>query len=173
MVSEEGSWPSLPKLVGNWSRSPDEPEAGRNQYIVPVRKAGLRGEAPYRGGLTKSMSPPLMKMNVATKRVEVAPPPQRKQLLSDFSPQKQSNCSSITRPMQKTTQSSAVARPMQKETQSISHTKKFESSKRKFEERLAEQREAKRRIVMVDFRDMPKPVNDPRAPRCCWDRRRF
>ncbi|MCD7447460.1 hypothetical protein HAX54_029726 [Datura stramonium] len=98
--------------------------------------------------LTKSMSPPL-KMN------------------------KQSNCSSITRPMQKTTQSSAVARPMQKETQSISHTKKFESSKRKFEERLAEQREAKRRIVMVDFRDMPKPVNDPRAPRCCWDRRRF
>ncbi|KAK4372192.1 hypothetical protein RND71_007576 [Anisodus tanguticus] len=50
---------------------------------------------------------------------------------------------------------------------------KFESSKRKFEERLTEQREAKRRIIMVDFHDMPKPANDPRAPIRCWDRRRF
>ncbi|MCD7465987.1 hypothetical protein HAX54_002293 [Datura stramonium] len=36
-----------PNLVGNWSRSPEEPEAGRNQCIVPLRKAGLRGEAPH------------------------------------------------------------------------------------------------------------------------------
>ncbi|MCE3051916.1 hypothetical protein HAX54_051187 [Datura stramonium] len=34
-------------LVRNWSRSPEEPMAGRNQYIVPVRRAGLRGEAPH------------------------------------------------------------------------------------------------------------------------------
>ena len=27
---EEGCWPTLHKLVGSWSRSPDEPKAGRN-----------------------------------------------------------------------------------------------------------------------------------------------
>ncbi|KAH0682619.1 hypothetical protein KY290_021202 [Solanum tuberosum] len=42
--------------------------------------------------------------------------------------------------------------------------KKFESSKRKLKERLANQREAKRQIVVVDFDQMPKPANDPRAP---------
>ncbi|MCE5167618.1 hypothetical protein HAX54_013378, partial [Datura stramonium] len=36
-----------PNLVGNWSRSPEEPEVGRNQRIVPVRKVGLRVEAPH------------------------------------------------------------------------------------------------------------------------------
>ncbi|KAG5627361.1 hypothetical protein H5410_012579 [Solanum commersonii] len=110
-------------------------------------------------GSTKSMLPPLMKMNV-----QVAPPPNPKQ----------SNCSSSTRPMQKTSQSYAVARPMQKETQSDSDMKKkFESSKRKFEQRLADQREAKRRIVLVDFHQMPKAANDPPAPKRCWNRKRF
>ncbi|WMV10905.1 hypothetical protein MTR67_004290 [Solanum verrucosum] len=110
-------------------------------------------------GSTKSILPPLMKMNV-----EVAPPPNPKQ----------SNCSSSTRPMQKTSQSYAVARPMQKETQSDSDMKKkFESSKRKFEQRLADQREAKRRIVLVDFHQMPKAANDPPAPKRCWNRKRF
>ncbi|KAG5627432.1 hypothetical protein H5410_012650 [Solanum commersonii] len=64
-----------------------------------------------------------------------------------------------------------VVKSMQKGTQSINDMKKkFESSKRKFEERLAEQREAKRRIIMVDFHDMPKLANDDsRAPRRrCW-----
>ena len=28
---EEGCWPTLHKLVKSWSRSPDEPKAGRNQ----------------------------------------------------------------------------------------------------------------------------------------------
>ncbi|KAG5627392.1 hypothetical protein H5410_012610 [Solanum commersonii] len=108
-------------------------------------------------GSTKSMLPPLMKMNV-----QVSPP---------LHP-KQSNCSSSTRPMQKTSQSSAVARPMQKETQSDSDMKKkFESSKRKFEQRLADQRETKRRIVLVDFHQMPKAANDPRAPKRCWNRK--
>ncbi|KAH0782377.1 hypothetical protein KY290_001975 [Solanum tuberosum] len=109
-------------------------------------------------GSTKSMLPPLMKMNV-----QVSP------LLHP----KQSNCSSRTKPMQKTSQSSAVARPMQKETQSDSDMKKkFESSKRKFEQRLADQREAKRRIVLVDFHQMPKAANDPRAPKRCWNRKK-
>ncbi|KAF3633646.1 hypothetical protein FXO37_26944 [Capsicum annuum] len=91
-------------------------------------------------GLNKSMLPPLMKMNnEATKK---------------------HNCRSITRPMQR----SAVARPKQKETENISDMKKFESSKKKFEERFTEQKESKRRIVMVDFHDMPKPAKDPRAP---------
>ncbi|KAH0730950.1 hypothetical protein KY289_002138 [Solanum tuberosum] len=110
-------------------------------------------------GSTNSILPPLMKMNV-----EVAPPPNPKQ----------SNCSSSTRPMQKTSQSYAVARPMQKETQSDNDMKKkFESSKRKFEQRLADQREAKRRIVLVDFHQMPKAANDPPAPKRCWNRKRF
>ncbi|KAH0782360.1 hypothetical protein KY290_001958 [Solanum tuberosum] len=64
-----------------------------------------------------------------------------------------------------------VVKSMQKGTQSINDMKKkFESSKRKFEERLAEQREAKRRIIMVNFHDMPKLANDDsRAPiRRCW-----
>uniref|UniRef100_A0A3Q7EH89 Uncharacterized protein n=1 Tax=Solanum lycopersicum TaxID=4081 RepID=A0A3Q7EH89_SOLLC len=109
-------------------------------------------------GSTKSMLPPLMKMNV-----QVAPPPNPKQ----------SNCSSSIRPMQKTSQSSAVARPMQKETQSDSDMKKkFESSKRKFEQRLTDEREAKRRIVLVDFRQMPKDANDPPVPKRCWNRKR-
>ena len=29
--NEEGCWPTLCKLVGSWSRFPDEPKAGRNQ----------------------------------------------------------------------------------------------------------------------------------------------
>ncbi|WMV10885.1 hypothetical protein MTR67_004270 [Solanum verrucosum] len=108
-------------------------------------------------GSTKSMLPPLMKMNVQ---------------VSPLHP-KQSNCSSSTRPMQKTSPSSAVARPMQKETQSDSDMKKkFESSKRKFEQRLADQREDKRRIVLVDFHQMPKAANDPRAPKRCWNRKK-
>ena len=28
---EEGCWPTLHKLVGSWSRSPDEPKARQNQ----------------------------------------------------------------------------------------------------------------------------------------------
>ena len=28
---EKGCWPTLHKLVGSWSRSPDEPEVERNQ----------------------------------------------------------------------------------------------------------------------------------------------
>ena len=105
------------------------------------------------------MLPPLMKMNI-----EVSPP---------LHP-KQSNCSSSTSPMQKTSQSSAVARPIPKETQSDTDMKKkFESSKRKFEQRLADEREAKRRIVLLDFRQMPKASNDPPAPKRCWNRKRF
>ncbi|OIT29792.1 hypothetical protein A4A49_16419 [Nicotiana attenuata] len=49
----------------------------------------------------------------------------------------------------------------------------FESSKRKYEDRLAEQNKAKRRTIMVDFHEMPKPANDPCAPKRCWNRRRF
>ena len=30
---EEGCRPTLHKLVGSWSRSPDEPKAGRNQSV--------------------------------------------------------------------------------------------------------------------------------------------
>ncbi|MCD7447457.1 hypothetical protein HAX54_029723 [Datura stramonium] len=41
------------------------------------------------------------------------------------------------------------------------------------EESFAEHKAAKRRIIMVDFHDMPKPSNDPRAPKSCRDRRRF
>ncbi|KAK6803658.1 hypothetical protein RDI58_001442 [Solanum bulbocastanum] len=103
-------------------------------------------------GLTKTMPASLKKMNVATERVQ-APPHQ------------QSNCSAITRSIQ----SSA---PMQKEKQSINEIKKFESSKRKFEERLAEQKTAKRRIILVDYHDMPKLANDPPATRRCWNRNR-
>ncbi|PHT94494.1 hypothetical protein T459_02376 [Capsicum annuum] len=66
-----------------------------------------------------------------------------------------------------------VAPPMAKVTESVSDMKKFESRKRKYEERLAVQSEAKRRIVMVDFHRMPKPAKDPRAPKRCWDTRRF
>ncbi|PHT60206.1 hypothetical protein CQW23_02569 [Capsicum baccatum] len=110
-------------------------------------------------GLAKNMPPPLMKMNnVATKRVQVAP--HQKQVISDHSAQKRNNCSSITR-------------PIQKETESISYMKKFESSKRKYEERLTEEREAKRRIIMVDFHRMPKPANGHRASkRRWWERKR-
>ncbi|MCD9642253.1 hypothetical protein HAX54_028944, partial [Datura stramonium] len=67
--------------------------------------------------------------------------------------------------MQKTTQSSEVAETHVKKHKA-SVMKKFESSKRKFE-KVSRQREAKRRTVMVDFHDMSKPSNDPRAPRRC------
>ena len=30
---EEGCWPTLHKLVGSWSRSPDEPKAGPIQLV--------------------------------------------------------------------------------------------------------------------------------------------
>ncbi|WMV10910.1 hypothetical protein MTR67_004295 [Solanum verrucosum] len=116
---------------------------------------------------------PTMKIKLSIKKiVEVSP---HKKLLYDCSPQKQSSYRSITRTMHKTTQSSAVVRPMQKETQNIKNMEmKFQSSKRKLKERLAEQRKIKRRTVMVDFQDMPKPVNDSRAPRRhCWDRNKF
>ncbi|KAK4737813.1 hypothetical protein R3W88_001510 [Solanum pinnatisectum] len=103
-------------------------------------------------GLTKTMPASLKKMNVATEQVKTPP-------------HQQSNCSAITRPIH----SSA---PMQKETQSINEIKKFESSKRKFEERLAEQKTSKRRIIMVDYRNMPKTANDPPATRRCWNRNR-
>ncbi|XP_070013911.1 uncharacterized protein [Nicotiana sylvestris] len=91
--------------------------------------------------------------------------------------QKVTQSSTVGRPVQKVTQSTTVARPlMEKTTQSINDMKssgmKFESSKRKFEERVAEQKNAKRRIIMVDFHDMPKPAKDPSAPKRCWDRRR-
>ncbi|KAG5627355.1 hypothetical protein H5410_012573 [Solanum commersonii] len=116
---------------------------------------------------------PTMKIKLSIKKtVEVSP---HKKLLYDCSPQKQSSYRSITRTMHKTTQSSIVVRPMQKETQNIENMEmKFQSSKRKLKERLAEQRKIKRRTVMVDFQDMPKPVNDSRAPRRhCWDRNKF
>ncbi|MCD9645810.1 hypothetical protein HAX54_035066 [Datura stramonium] len=47
LTAKRGLGQPYTNLVGNWSRSPDEPMAGRNQYIVPVRKVGLRGEAPH------------------------------------------------------------------------------------------------------------------------------
>ncbi|KAK4721504.1 hypothetical protein R3W88_011737 [Solanum pinnatisectum] len=51
---------------------------------------------------------------------------------------------------------------------------KFESSKRKFEEKWAEQRKFKRKTVMVDFHDVPKSSKDSRAPRRhYWNRKRF
>ncbi|XP_019265428.1 PREDICTED: histone H3.v1-like [Nicotiana attenuata] len=98
--------------------------------------------------------------------------------------QKPALSSTVATPMEKTTHSSAVARPMQKPAQSCTVATlmqkptqsgmKFESSKRKFEERVAEQKNAKRRIIMVDFHDMPKLAKDPSAPKRCWDsRRRF
>ncbi|KAG2304849.1 hypothetical protein Bca4012_063994 [Brassica carinata] len=40
---EEGTRPSLHKLVGYWSRTPDEPEAGRNQ--LGQRRASGKGRA--------------------------------------------------------------------------------------------------------------------------------
>ncbi|OIS97480.1 hypothetical protein A4A49_15267 [Nicotiana attenuata] len=49
----------------------------------------------------------------------------------------------------------------------------FESSKRKYEDRVAEQNKAKRRTIMVDFHEMPKLVKDPCAPKHCSERRRF
>ncbi|KAH0733054.1 hypothetical protein KY285_001545 [Solanum tuberosum] len=118
-------------------------------------RTGSTARKQCTSGLTKTMPASLKKMNVATERVQ-SPPHQH------------SNCSAITRPIQ----SSA---PMQKETQSINEIKKFESSKRKFEERLAEQKTAKRRIIMVDHHDMPKLPNDPPATRRCWNgnRKRF
>ncbi|MCD7472852.1 hypothetical protein HAX54_014253 [Datura stramonium] len=47
LAVKRGLGQPYPNLVGNWSRSPEEPAAGQNQRIVPVRKAGLRGEAPH------------------------------------------------------------------------------------------------------------------------------
>ena len=42
--NEEGCWPTLRKLVGSWSRFPNEPEAGQNQSAwsmkMEVWKAG-------------------------------------------------------------------------------------------------------------------------------------
>jgi len=49
----------------------------------------------------------------------------------------------------------------------------FESSKRKYEDRMAEQNKTKRRTIMVDFHEMPTPAKDPCAPKRCWERRRF
>ncbi|KAG5628050.1 hypothetical protein H5410_013268 [Solanum commersonii] len=111
------------------------------------RRMGSTARKQCTSGLTKTMPASLKKMNVAIERVQ-SPPRQH------------SNCSAITRPIQ----SSAL---MQKETQSINEIKKFESSKRKFEERLAEQKTTKRRIIMVDHHDMPKLPNDPHATRRC------
>ncbi|KAG5627433.1 hypothetical protein H5410_012651 [Solanum commersonii] len=89
--------------------------------------------------------------------------------------QKQSNCRAITKPIERIAQSFAIARLVQKETQSIKNIEmKFESIKRKFEERMTEQREVKRGTIMVDFHDMPKYANDSRSlKRHCWDRKRF
>ena len=39
---KEASWPPYTQ-VGVWSRSPDEPKAGRNQCIAPLDKAGSMG----------------------------------------------------------------------------------------------------------------------------------
>ncbi|MCE5167481.1 hypothetical protein HAX54_005358, partial [Datura stramonium] len=47
LMVKRGLGQPYPNLVENWSRSPEEPAAGRNQRIVQVRKAGLRGEAPH------------------------------------------------------------------------------------------------------------------------------
>ncbi|KAG5609838.1 hypothetical protein H5410_021119 [Solanum commersonii] len=45
---------------------------------------------------------------------------------------------------------------------------------KKFEERLAEQRKAKRKTALVDFHDMPKPTEAYCAPRRhCLNRKRF
>ncbi|KAK4738288.1 hypothetical protein R3W88_001985 [Solanum pinnatisectum] len=112
-----------------------------------------------------------MKIKLRIKRtVQIA---FHQKLISDYSPQKQSNCSIINTPIETTTQNSIVVIPMQKETQNIkSMEMKFEASKTKYEKRLAEQRKAKRKTIMVDFHDMPKPAKDPRAPkRHCWNRK--
>ncbi|WMV10860.1 hypothetical protein MTR67_004245 [Solanum verrucosum] len=115
---------------------------------------------------------PTMKIKLCIKRtVQVAF--HQKQLLSDYSPQKQSNCNIINTPIERTTQNPIVVRPMQKETHNIkSMEMKFEASKTKYEKRLAEQRKAKRKTIMVNFHDMPKSAKDPRAPkRHCWNRK--
>ncbi|KAL6180260.1 hypothetical protein ACLB2K_046924 [Fragaria x ananassa] len=39
--AEEGTRPSLHKLVGIWSRSPDEPKAGRNQSLSRLIRLAL------------------------------------------------------------------------------------------------------------------------------------
>ncbi|KAG5627396.1 hypothetical protein H5410_012614 [Solanum commersonii] len=106
---------------------------------------------------TKSVGTPTQRSSVNAKSM---PPPLPLMKMIVATKPKQSNCSLITR-------------PMQKDTQSISNTKKIESSNSKFEERLAEQREAKRSIVMVDIHNMLKSANDSHAPKRCWDMRRF
>ncbi|KAL6133924.1 hypothetical protein ACLB2K_066157 [Fragaria x ananassa] len=46
--AEEGTRPSLHKLVGVWSRSPDEPKAGRNQSLSRlIRLAPWHGSAAW------------------------------------------------------------------------------------------------------------------------------
>ena len=46
--AEEGTRPSLHKLVGVWSRSPDEPKAGRNQSLPRlIRLAPWHGSAAW------------------------------------------------------------------------------------------------------------------------------
>lgn len=68
------------------------------------------------------MLPPLMKMNVAIKCVEVVSPSRQKQLLSDCYPQKQCNCSAC-KTNAKNNAVHCVARPIiQKEKQKASMT---------------------------------------------------
>lgn len=148
----------------------DEDEVTKKEELEEEKESGLGTHKISLPTNQKST----MKIKLPIKRtVQLAP---NQNQLSDCSPQKTSNCFSITKSMQRTTQSTAVVSSiMQKETQRIEDMEmKFESSKRKFEERLAEQRKAKRRTVMVDFNDMPKPADDSRAPKKhYWDRKKF
>ncbi|KAK4379699.1 hypothetical protein RND71_001561 [Anisodus tanguticus] len=97
--------------------------------------------------------------NAAIKRVEVAPP-RDKQFIGTCSGQKRRHSEG-----KEQNNYNIVGKDSKKRL-----AMDFESSKRKFEERFAEQNKAKRRMVMVDFHDMPKPAKDTKR---CWDRRRF
>ncbi|KAG5628049.1 hypothetical protein H5410_013267 [Solanum commersonii] len=76
------------------------------------------------------------------------------------------NCNAITEKLKKRLEMHDLDGDKEGTRRQFHTTTTVESSKRKFEERLALSRakENKRRIVMMDFYDMPKSTNDPRAP---------
>ncbi|KAL6181229.1 hypothetical protein ACLB2K_047884 [Fragaria x ananassa] len=56
--AEEGTRPSLHKLVGVWSQSPDEPKAGRNQSLSRlIRLAPWHGSAVWPSVVTEGLGP--------------------------------------------------------------------------------------------------------------------
>ncbi|KAK4379652.1 hypothetical protein RND71_001514 [Anisodus tanguticus] len=111
---------------GNFKKMESDTEKKREEGAQqnPTRHRnktmGLGATKQCNSGLTKSMPLPLMKMNVATKRVEVAPPNHH-------------NDSFLIVPHR----NKATAEDQCKKQQKKIKDMKFESSKRNFEERLA------------------------------------